>query len=228
MSATPPPAPRRSPGQHSDAVWQPRRTDVGDAVNRYSRFVGWMRVALPALAGLIVVIVVVVPQFRGDDDRFRIGTGPLPEVAIDTLSMVNARYFGTDADGQPFSITAKGVRERGNGDARVELTAPQADITLNGGPWLSIEAQAGVYDPDAEVLDLTGEVSLFQDKGYEMHTTAATVHLKDGRAESRTAVDTQGPFGHMTSAGIELFDKGEVVVFTGPAHLVLRGTGGGS
>lgn len=228
MAQPTPPAPPRPPVQHSDAVWQPRRTDVGAAVHRYSRFVGWMRLALPALAGLIVIIVVVVPQFRGEDDRFRIGKGPLPQAAVDTLSMVNARYFGTDAEGQPFSVTAKGVRERGAGDGRVELTAPQADITLNGGPWLSIDARAGLYDPKAEVLELTGEVSLYHDRGYEMHTAAATVHLRDGRAESRSAVDTQGPFGHMTSAGIELFDKGDVVVFTGPAHLVLRGKGGGS
>ncbi|MSO96703.1 MAG: LPS export ABC transporter periplasmic protein LptC [Rhodospirillaceae bacterium] len=206
-----------------DASWQPRNVNAAGDVARYSKFVGYMRIGLPAVAVILVLLVFVLPYFMGNDERFRVGTvtTPLTEAAVDALSMVNARYFGTDKKGQPYSLTAKGVKERGEGDKRIELTAPQADITLTGGEWLSITAGSGLYDRDSETLDLTDNVSLFQDKGYEMHTSAANIRLKDSSASGRTAVQSQGPFGQLDAQGFDLFDKGERVLFLGPAKLVL-------
>jgi lipopolysaccharide export system protein LptC len=217
--------PARDPSGKTSAtgeVWRPRAPAEAGEVGRYSKFVGAMRIALPATAAVLLLLVLVVPQFRGDDGRFRAGETPVVDAAVDALSMVNARYFGIDAKGQPYSITAKSVRERTGADKRIELGAPQADVTLDGGPWLSIEADSGLYDRDGDVLDLTGNVSLFQDQGYELHTVTATIRLKTGAATSRAPVEGQGPFGELTSAGFDLYDKGRVVVFSGPAHLVLN------
>ena len=207
---------------HDDVVWRPRAAIEAGEVNRYSRFVGAMRLALPATAVLLLLLVLLVPQFRGGDDNFKVGEGALTSAAIDALSMTNARYSGTDANGQPYSVTAKSVRERTGTDKRVDLVGPQADVTLESGTWLSVSAETGLYDRDGDVLDLTGTVSLFQDQGYELHTAAATVHLKDGVASSRSAVDGQGPFGQLSAAGFDLYDKGRIVQFTGPARLVLN------
>jgi lipopolysaccharide export system protein LptC len=207
--------------------WQPRATTNAAAdVARYSKFVHYMRVGLPALAGFLVLLVLVLPQFMGDDARFRVGklAEPLKDAATDALSMVNARYFGTDKDGQPFSVTAKGVKQRPAPDKRVELAGPQADITLKGGDWLSVQAGSGLYDNAAQTLELSDDVSLFQDKGYEMHTLSVSINLKDGSAVSRTPVQSQGPFGQLDAQGFELTDKGERVLFLGPATLTLNGT----
>lgn len=211
-----------SPPITPESGWQPRTVATAkEDVARYSKFVGYMRIGLPAVAGFLLLLVLVLPQFMGDDERFRIGTTPLKNAAVEALSMVNARYFGTDKKGQPYSVTAKGVKENPDNDKLVELTGPQADITLTNGDWLSIEAAAGRYDRDSEVLDLQGDVSLFQDKGYELHADAMTVKLKDGVASSRTKVQSQGPFGELNAQGFDLYDKGERVVFLGPARLLL-------
>ncbi|MBL8643389.1 MAG: LPS export ABC transporter periplasmic protein LptC [Rhodospirillaceae bacterium] len=207
-----------------DKVWQPRTAEVAGDVARYSKFVHYMRIGLPAAAGVLVLLVLVLPQFMGDDERFRVSavSEAAKEAAVEALSMVNARYFGTDKKGQPFSVTAQGVKERPGNEKQVDLTGPQADITLNSGDWLSLEAASGVYDRDTETLDLAGNVSMFQDKGYEIHTDAVTIKLKDGTATSRAAVQSQGPFGELSAQGFDLYDKGERVVFLGPAHLTLN------
>lgn len=212
----------RAGGNRSDVVWQPRAHVAPGEVAGYSRFVGIMRLALPATAIVLILMIVLIPLFRGNDDDFRVGESAIKSTAVDALSMVNARYFGTDASGQPFSVTAKSVRERTGADRRIELGWPQADITLNGGTWMSVEAESGLYDRSGESLDLAGGVSLFQDQGYEMHTTAATVRLKDGAASSRQQVDGQGPFGVLTASGFDLYDKGAIVVFRGPAKVTLN------
>ncbi len=205
-----------------DPVWQPRTGEVASDVARYSKFVGYMRVGLPAVAGFLVLLVLVLPQFMGNDDRFRVGTSDaVKDAAVEALSMVNARYFGTDKKGQPFSVTAKGVKENPGDDKSVALTGPQADMTLTNGDWLSVEAQTGLYNRDADTLDLSGDVSLFQDKGYEMHTDEVSVKLKEGNASGRKPVQSHGPFGQLNAQGFDLYDKGERVVFLGPAQLTL-------
>ena len=208
-----------------EAGWQPRTVSAAADVARYSKFVGYMRIGLPALAGFLILLVLILPQFMGDEDRFRVGnvTKPLKDAAADALSMVNARYFGTDGKGQPFSVTAKGVKERPDPDKRVDLVAPQADITLTSGHWLSITAGAGIYDRQAEQLDLSGDVSLFQDKGYEMHTAEMSIRMKEGSAKGTVPVQAQGPFGQLDAQGFDLTDKGDNVFFNGPAKLILSG-----
>lgn len=220
---TPPPAPPSADKPHDDAVWRPRGAIRAGEVNRYSKFVGTMRLALPAVAIVLLLLVLVVPLFRGGDDQFKPGELVTKALGPDSLSMTNARYSGTDAKGQPYSVSAKGVRERTGDDKRVELAAPQADVTLESGTWISLSAQSGLYDRSGDKLDLSGEVSVFQDQGYELHTESMSINLKTGNATSRAAVDGQGPFGELKATGFDLQEKGDVVMFTGPARVILNG-----
>src|SRR4051812_35435982 len=109
MSESRPPSPERHAG--TDAVWQPRKVSVSRSVRNYSRFVTRMKIILPAAAGVLLLLVIILPQFHFEDDRFRLGIKNIKEIAGNTLNMVNARYFGTDDKGQPYSITAEGARE---------------------------------------------------------------------------------------------------------------------
>ncbi len=181
-----------------------------------------MKVALPSAAGLLLFLILVLPLFRQQDDRFRIGMNLLEESAVNTLNMTNARYYGTDDEGQPYSVTAANVRERPDDDPAVDLTAPQADISLVDGSWLSISARAGVYDRDAQKLNLEGNVSLYQDKGNEFHTSSALIDLENGEAFGEDPVNSQGPFGSLQASGFSMSETGKVVYFDGPATLVLN------
>jgi lipopolysaccharide export system protein LptC len=207
-------------------VWQPRTADIRRSVEKYSRFVSLMKIILPGFAILLVALVIILPQMRDVPDDLSADIVVTPGEAGDSLSLVNARYFGTDDSGQPFSVTAQSVRE-GETD-RITLDGPQADISLNDGTWLMVGADNGLYHRETQVLDLEGAVNLFQDQGYELHTDAATVLLKQGQARSSTPVRSQGPFGRMESQGFELEDKGKTLHFTGPAKLVLNSGAGGA
>ena len=206
----------------SHGAWQPRTVAIRQSVEKYSRFVSAMKVVLPTVAGLLLALVLILPQLRGEPEQFTAEVAIAGDDGSGSLSLVNARYLGTDTSGQPFSVTAESVREAEGGDENIDLTAPQADISLNDGTWLMVGADTGRYHRESQVLDLEGAVNLFQDQGYELHTEAATVMLEQGAATSSTPVQTQGPFGRLESQGFELQDKGKVVYFTGPARLVLN------
>jgi lipopolysaccharide export system protein LptC len=204
-------------------IWAPREHAVGDQVAQYSRFVSWMKLALPIAAGVLLLAVVVLPMLRKDDERFRIGMNMIKGASTDTLSMTNARYFGTDDKGQPFAVTATGVRQHAQEDHQVDLIGPHAEIKLEGGEALSASAGAGLYHRDLEKLDLSDGVTVVQNKDNQLRTKSAVVMLKEGSASGREAVSSEGPYGTMQAAGgFDLTERGKIVKFIGPAKLVLK------
>ena len=187
MSAMP--GPGGGPGGGDESLgtrkpWEPKPADVRNAVTKYSHFVSTMKILLPSLALLLLALVLILPQFRDDPNEFSADIVSVRDGEAGSLSLINARYFGIDDSGQPFSVTADSVRESAEGDDDINLVSPQADISMNDDTWLVVGADAGRYDRGSQVLELVGGVNLFQDQGYELHTDAATVDLNQGKAVS--------------------------------------------
>ena len=186
---------------------------------QYSRFVQIMKIALPVAAGILLIVVIGLPLIREQEDRFRIAPGADKNGTGKSLSMTNARYYGTDDKGQPYSLTAQNVRG-GTGDKIIELTLPKAEITLNRRHLACRPPpNSGVYDRDKQMLDLHGDVALFQYEGNELHTSSAHITLKDGSRRRQRAGHRPGSFRHprSQSAGLYVSDKDKVIHFTGPA-----------
>jgi lipopolysaccharide export system protein LptC len=190
--------------------------------NRYSHFVGWMKVLLPAVAAALVLLVFAWPQFSFRESRFRLGMARLSLDQADSLTMLNARYDGVDENSQPFSVTADMATQSRQDDELVHLELPKADMTLDDGAWLALTARTGAYQRTAEVLDLVGSVSLFHDKGVEMRTESARIDLQAGTAEGQQPVEGQSVFGTIDAEGFRVQDRGQTIIFTGKSRLVLQ------
>jgi lipopolysaccharide export system protein LptC len=212
-----------APRSGADILWQPRQVSVEGSVTQYSRFVQRMKIALPVAAGVILLLVLLLPQFRSESERFRIGLKSVGTVTTDSLSMVNARYFGTDDQGAPFSIDAQAVRERPTPDKLIDLTEPRAALSAKSGRRLNVSASTGVYDRNQEILELGGKVSLADDQGYEFHTSALRVFLRENRAAGDAPVTGRGPNADIAAAGFSARQNDNAILFTGPATLVFRG-----
>ena len=190
---------------------------------RYSRYVSIMKVVLPSLAALLLGLVVVWPRLTFDDKRFQIGFAKLSSKQVETLAMQNARYFGLDDSNRPFAVTSDmAVQEPGNSDL-IHLQTPKADFTSTSGANIVVDAAAGLYHQVSKTLDLSGGVNLFHDAGYEIHTPTATIDLAHNTARGVEPVSGFGPQGRIEAAGFELTGKGQDIIFTGKAHLTLRG-----
>ncbi len=211
----------RTNATHSAATtWTP---SARSSSHRYTRFVGLMKIMLPAVAIALVGAVALWPQLQDiGEDGFSISFADVGRDAAGRQRLVNARYYGTDGDSQPYTITADLAEETAPGSSRVRLDAPKADITLNDGSWIMLGADEGLYSQGSGTLDLTGAVNLFHDAGYELHTTEATIHMAEGEAVGTAPVRGQGPFGELTAEGFRLTDTGRRVEFTGHARLLLR------
>ena len=186
-----------------------------------SRRVAYLKLMLPAIALLIVSMILAWPQIARDDNRVRFGGGRVSIEDAETLRMINARYVGVDDQQRPYVVTsALATRESAHAPT-TDLKTPKADLTTAGGAWVAVTADTGLYHNDAKLLDLAGDVSVFHDGGTEFHTTTARVDLQAGSAAGDDPVDGQGPTGTITADGFRLYDRGAHIVFTGKAHLIL-------
>lgn len=196
--------------------------------NPYSIFVGWMKVVLPALAVALVLLVIVWPQLKLYEGRFRIRVSDISLEQADRLTMLNARYEGLDDKQQPFVLTADQATQSSDNKDLIDLEMPKGDITMNDGAWLAMDAQEGRYNRDSELLDLQGDVILFHDRGFELRSQSAQVDLAAGTAEGQEATEGQGPSGSSLSEGFQVLERGDVLIFTGKSRLTLYPNDDGS
>ena len=190
--------------------------------NRYSIFVGFMKVLLPALAAALMLLVVAWPQFTIDDGGFRLSVSKLAPDQADSLTMLNARFDGIDEKDRPYTLTADMATQSDSDKDLVELELPKADITLEDGTWLALTARSGEYRQESRILDLAGSVSLFHDQGFELRTEAARVDLAKGVAEGAQPVQGQGSAGFIEAEGFRVLDRGARIIFTGKAHMTIN------
>jgi len=190
---------------------------------RASRLVAFMKLVLPATALAIVAITFAWPQFLTDQREIRLGEIKMTGMNVDGLVMDNPRFVGTDAERRPYQVTAASASQRGKADQLIYLQAPKADILMKNSGWVAMTADAGIYDKKADIVDLSGGVTLFYDRGYQFTSESARVDLRSGTAEGRQPVIGHGEGGSVEGEGFELFDRGARIIFTGRSKAVFQG-----
>lgn len=209
------PARRRYRGPSSQGQ-APRRVD-----RNHTRVVRVLRTLLPLIALALVAALLILPGLNED--------APPPEApASDPTQptgearVLNPRYFATDAQDRPYSVTADSARGLAEADETLELDRPVAELILETGETLSLTAFHGRYERTADRLELSGGVTLRRDDGYVITTESVEVDLLGQRAWSLVPVQMIGPQVEMSASGFEIEEGGDIVRLIGPATLILR------
>jgi lipopolysaccharide export system protein LptC len=179
-----------------------------------------MKLVLPVVAASLLLLVAVWPKIEAQLAKI----AALPKLDLKEardLRMVNARFSGLDKLNRPYTVTADTARQMPSKDDLVALEGPKADLTLQNGTWVAVTSETGLYQQQQQILDLFGEVHVFHDAGIEFTTDSARVFMAQGTAEGTDRVAGQGQFGELAAEGFQLLDRGERVIFTGKARLLL-------
>jgi lipopolysaccharide export system protein LptC len=190
--------------------------------NRHSRRVALLKVALPAIGGSLLLLVVVWPRVAPLFDRLRLAAIDLREAR--ELRMINPRYAGTDHDGRPFVITAAVGRQVPQRDDVMSLDGPVANLRSGSGAKIVVTADTGVYQTQTQFLDMFGKVTINHENGSTFVTSSARLDAANNAAEGHAAVEGHGPRGDITAQGFKVIDKGDIVIFTGQSNLTLKST----
>lgn len=209
-----------APREHLlDTLRTPRPESAASA--RRSRAVTVAKKALPVAAVVLLLALVLIPYLRTGPDANRVTYHiPNTQTASTASHMQGAQYHGTDAQGQPYTLTADTADEQSSG--LIALTNPEGDITLKDGAWLMLKSTTGLFHQPSEQLDLSGNVTLYRNDGTTLSVPTATIDLRAGGASSTAPVQVSGPFGTLTAAsGFVLLNRGADITFNGPVAMTL-------
>jgi lipopolysaccharide export system protein LptC len=215
----PPARVRETRGFAPSAALAPRRTGA-----LHSHVVSLLKFLLPAVALGLIALVLLWPQLNPIETGFRLRPVAVSVDDLENLRMVNPRYVGTDAQNQPYTITADQATQVSGDSNTTDLIKPKGDITLKRGTWIALSAETGIYRKQEQLLDLEGNVNLFHDAGYEIVTARAHINLDQGTAKGDDPVVGQGPDMELSGQGFRVFDRGERILVTGQSRLVIQPT----
>ncbi|MDP6353046.1 MAG: LPS export ABC transporter periplasmic protein LptC [Alphaproteobacteria bacterium] len=191
----------------------------------YRRRVWTLKWLLP-LSALAVLVAILWSSLAPSHPSFRLDYA-LSDLQISGQDeIIDPRLLGTDSKRQRYTVTAEAAMRSTDDDDQIFLLMPEADVAMGGDDWMVLKAEQGIYDSAAETLKLDGDVSIYTDRGFEVHTESALLDLAAGTASGAAAVQGQGPWGLLDAVGFTYRRAGHVFRFSGQPKLVLYGTSG--
>jgi lipopolysaccharide export system protein LptC len=176
-----------------------------------------MRLLLPIGIAALAIGLVSAPLLRRAEVSFVLAKDNVA-IAKERMRVTKALYRGEDGKGQAFSLSAGSAVQVNSKDPVVRLKELSARIQLKDGP-ATIDATAGRYDMDREVVNIEGPVQFSAASGYRLSTENVAIGLKTRRMVSGGSVSGQMPLGSFGAGRISA-DLGErSVVLDGRAHL---------
>jgi lipopolysaccharide export system protein LptC len=192
------------------------------AAARHSRFVRFLRMAIPAGILAIIAIIIVATFFN----PFRlIAAFPIDPSKISLsgtkIVMELPRLNGFTADSRPYELTARAAAQDITKLEIRELKDISAHVELKDGQRVTIKSINGVYDTKGELLKLNDHIVLNSSSGYEGHLSEATVNVGSGHIVSESPVEVKLPDGVLNANRLEVIENGAVILFGGGVEMTL-------
>ena len=197
------------------------RSHIAGREDRHTRRVALLKRVLPAIGLSLLLLVAIWPRLAPLWERMPIGLPAIDLSEAQELRMVNPRYSGIDREGRPFVVTAASGRQIPDRQDLLSLQAPRANIKTQGGTEITVRAISAIYQSQAHLIDLFGDVTVVHQNGTRFVTQSARVNAAENAAEGSDPVAGHGPSGKVRAQGFRILDKGDTVVFTGKAEMLL-------
>lgn len=185
----------------------------------YTRFVYSAKVLLGVLVVVLIGMMFLYPVIKKNRDVRVAFTSIEKTVKPPPTQMVKANFHGFDQNNQPYNITADTALQ--TDEDNVSFNKINADITLNSGVWLTLQADRGSMKVKEHLLFLRGSIEMFDDEGYELRTDTMDVDIAKKMAVTHDVVKGQGPLGKLKSQGAVFYGDTKRAVFGGPVSVTV-------
>jgi lipopolysaccharide export system protein LptC len=199
------------------------------AAARHSRFVRFLRLAIPVGILLVAAVIVVATFFN----PFRlIAAFPIDPGKISLsgtkIVMELPRLNGFTSDSRPYELTARAAAQDITKPDILELKDINALVELKDGQHVTIKSINGIYDTKGELLKLNDHIVLTSSSGYEGYLSEATVNVTTGYIVSEHPVEVKLLNGWLNSNRLEVMENGDLIRFGGGVELNLTPDKSGS
>jgi lipopolysaccharide export system protein LptC len=183
----------------------------------HDRLVRLSKIGLPSLVGVLVAVLALAPLDKHGDVSFILDKKKVDN-APERMRVEQARYVGTDNQGQKFLMTAERALQRSSDEPLVDIRGMYARLALPRGP-LMITADRARYNLDTQRVAVNGPVRVAGPDGYRLATSNVTVDLKQRRLASAGQVSGQMRLGQFQAGRLRADLGDRTVTLDGGARL---------
>ena len=180
---------------------------------RHSRFVRFLRIAIPFGAVLSFASFIVLPFIN----PFRNAGVSVGAIKLDgtRVTMETPRLAGYRKDNKPYEVTALSAVQDVRVPNVIELHQMTARIVNADDTVINLTALNAVFDSQKEQLQLRNDVKVRTQNGQEAFLKSADVDFKAGTVRSREAVTVRLPDMSVSADSLDIVDNGGTITFAG-------------
>lgn len=196
-------------------------TAFADA-QRHSKRVRILRIAVPAAAGIGVLILALTTFLNPLRFMYKLPNDLGTLVVSGTkITMEAPRLAGFTRDSRGYEVHAKSAAQDLAKPEIVELKELRAKIDMQDKTNVEMTAQGGFYNTKTELLTLGPDILLKSTTGYEARLADAVVDIRKGNIVSEKPVAVKMLKGNLDAKRIEVLNAGEVLRFDGGVSMTL-------
>lgn len=195
----------------------PAADDVGRVeeafrrARRHSEHVRTLKVVLPALAALMVVIF-VARSWLSTPDGVAIDLGGTA-VEDGRLVMSDPKLDGFTKDNRAYSMTAqRAIQDIGDATS-IDLEGISARLPFEVKNWVTITAEQGTFNREANTLDIDSNITATSDTGVTAVLQSALVDIGAGSLSTDNPVDIALDGARIMADSMTVTDRGAVLLF---------------
>lgn len=137
------------------------------------------------------------------------------------LVMADPRLEGFTGDNRAYTMAATRAIQDIGGGSRIDLEEIEARVPFDENGWMTVVAATGVYDSDAETLDLDKDVKIVTDTGITALLKSAVVDIAASSLASSDPVDITMEGTRIKADSMIVKDNGATMTFDGRVRVEL-------
>ena len=188
----------------------------------YSKFVLFIKVALPLLGIFMLSLVFLWPHLKEQIvESTEFADVSQPDVVENR--MVHPKFMSTDNKGRPFELDAQWGKQTNASEA--DLTNPHGKMTNSKGIEIDLKSNEGTINHDDKVVDLNGDVVLSTSDGYIVETESAAIDINNQTVDGNVPVTAEGPMGSLKSQNgftVVEGDQGKTITLKGKSQVIIN------
>jgi lipopolysaccharide export system protein LptC len=204
------------------AIGAPRENAFPAALKHSARVARLRRYILFATGGCAVIAAVGLAmnalRFLPTDLRFaHIGLNG------SRITIESPRLIGYRSDGRPYEIRARvGTQDIATPDV-FELEGLTLRLENNADSAVNLTSQKGLYDAKHDHADLSGDITIYDGKNYDLHMETAAIDFKESVMTSDKPSTLKIDGGEVTAKRAEFVQKDRRATFIGNVRSVFYG-----
>ena len=172
--------------------------------------------AILIAGGMVGLSSIFQPQ-----ENIEIDITSLSATPTGSLEMTGARYSGRTPSGNFFTITADRAVEDANNKETMHLFNPDGTFERDGKGTTHLLSKEGFYNATADTIELFGAVRVHRDiQNLTLLTERIEANIRSGALLAPTAVEVTSPDMQVTAEGMQAYNHGERIIFTGNPRAV--------